>query len=148
MRLPAASGSPASHRSPRRYATRSLPRAESGSDACRSPTSYEPETDFKEESVMTTVEAMDRRRLSGLGALFAAALVALSGCATMRRHEAASTEQLLAAAGFQMRPANSPEQLRDLATMPPLRLVSRSKDGAALYTYADPENCHCLYVGG
>ena len=97
---------------------------------------------------MTTAETMDRRGLGGLVVLFAAALVALSGCATMRRHEAASTEQLLTAAGFQMRPANSPELLRDLTTMPPLKLVSRSKDGNAVYTFADPENCHCLYVGG
>jgi hypothetical protein len=66
----------------------------------------------------------------------------------MRRHEAASTEQLLAAAGFQMRPANSPEQLRDLTTMPPRKLVSRTKDGTTVYTFADPDNCHCLYVGG
>jgi hypothetical protein len=97
---------------------------------------------------MTTAETMDRRRLGSLIVLFAAALAALSGCATMRRHEAASTEQLLAAAGFQMRPATSPEQLRDLTTMPPFKLVSRSKAGNAVYTFADPENCYCLYVGG
>ena len=52
-----------------------------------------------------------------------AALLALSGCATIRAHEAATTERLLAAAGFQMRPAESPERVRDLATMPPLKVV-------------------------
>jgi hypothetical protein len=97
---------------------------------------------------MTTADTMDRRRLGGSVVVVAAALLALSGCATMRRHEAAGTEQLLAAAGFQMRPANSPQQLQDLRTMPPLKLVSRSKDGNAMYTFADPDSCHCLYVGG
>jgi hypothetical protein len=97
---------------------------------------------------MTTVETMNRRGFGGLVVLFAGALVALSGCATIRAHEAASTERLLAAAGFQMRPADSPERLQDLATMPPFKVVSRSKDGNVVYTFADPENCHCLYVGG
>ena len=32
--------------------------------------------------------------------------------------------------------------------MPPLKLVERSKDGRVVYTYADPYNCLCLYVGG
>src|SRR5258707_1933611 len=53
MRIRAASGREASHRSRRRCATRSLPRPASGFDAYRSPTSYEPETDFKEDTVMT-----------------------------------------------------------------------------------------------
>jgi hypothetical protein len=82
--------------------------------------------------------------------LCAGALLALSGCATMRGHEAeaASTESRLAAAGFKMRPADTPERLRDLATMPPRRMVARKKDGNVMYTFADPQNCRCLYVGG
>ena len=80
--------------------------------------------------------------------VFAAALLTLSGCAAIRRHEAASTEQLLAAAGFQMRPADNPERLHDLATMPPLKVVARTNDGNVVYTFADPDKCHCLYVGG
>ena len=32
--------------------------------------------------------------------------------------------------------------------MPPYRIVSQTKDGKFVYTFADPENCHCLYVGG
>jgi hypothetical protein len=26
--------------------------------------------------------------------------------------------------------------------------VERNKDGKVVYTFADPEHCHCLYVGG
>ena len=85
---------------------------------------------------------------SGRLLLVGAGLLVLSGCATIRRHEAADTEQLLAAAGFQMRPASSAPLVDQLATMPRLNLVSRVKDGKVVYTYADPDNCHCLYVGG
>lgn len=32
--------------------------------------------------------------------------------------------------------------------MPPHRIVSGTKDGNAVYTYADPDHCRCVYVGG
>jgi hypothetical protein len=97
---------------------------------------------------MTIIETMEPRRLGNAAVLTTAALLALSGCATLRRQEAADREQLLAAAGFQQRAANGPEQHQDLATMPPYKVVARSKAGQVVYTYADPERCHCLYVGG
>src|SRR2546428_1905371 len=78
----------------------------------------------------------------------AAALLTLSGCAAIRRQEAASTEQLLAAAGFQMRAADNPERVHDLTVMPPLKIVARSQDNDVRYTFADPYKCRCLYVGG
>ena len=73
-----------------------------------------------------------------------AALLTLSGCASLRRHEAAGLEQLLAAAGFQPQSAEGPE----LESLPPLKVVSRNLDGAARYTVSDPYKCRCLYVGG
>ena len=72
----------------------------------------------------------------------------LTGCAAIQRSEARSTEELLAAAGFVMRPADTPERQQDLAALPPHRLESRTKDGKLVYTYADPNGCKCLYVGG
>jgi len=83
----------------------------------------------------------------GLSVGLAAALL-LTGCAAIQRSEARSTEQLLAAAGFVMRPADTPERQQHLATLPPYRLESRTEDGKVVYTYADPGGCHCLYVGG
>jgi len=35
-----------------------------------------------------------------------------------------------------------------LEATPPYRLVSRTKDGTVQYTYADPDNCRCVYLGG
>ena len=97
---------------------------------------------------MTIAETAERRRHTRSVLLVIAALLTLSGCATIRRHEAANTARLLTAAGFQMQPADSPERLDDLTTMPPFRIVTRSRDGGVVYSYADPQNCHCLYVGG
>ena len=97
---------------------------------------------------MTRPMTLDPRRLARAAALTAAALLALSGCASIRRHEAADTEDLLAAAGFQRREADQPSRQQDLASMPPYKVVERSKDGKVIYTFADPEHCHCVYVGG
>ena len=77
-----------------------------------------------------------------------AAAMVLTGCATMRRSEARSTEELLAAAGFVIRPADTAERQQRLAARPPYRLESHAKDGKVVYTYADPNGCVCLYVGG
>jgi hypothetical protein len=72
----------------------------------------------------------------------------LGGCAAMELQQASDTENLLAAAGFHRLPADSAERQRDLASMPPREIVARSEDGNTAYAYADPQNCHCLYVGG
>jgi hypothetical protein len=72
----------------------------------------------------------------------------LAGCAAIQRSEAKDTEQLLATAGFQAKPADTPEKLANLRAMPPRQLVSQAKDGKFVYSYADPDYCQCLYVGG
>src|SRR5256884_7933494 len=77
-----------------------------------------------------------------------AVAVTLTGCATLRRSEARSTEQLLAAAGFVMRPADAAEPQPGLAAMPPYRLESRTKDGQVVHPHAHPRACKWLYLGG
>ena len=86
-------------------------------------------------------------RLTRVGA-FLILVGALGGCAAIERQEAVDTEKLLAAAGFQMRPADSAERLQDLASMPPHTIVARREGAKTVYTYADAQNCRCLYVGG
>jgi hypothetical protein len=71
----------------------------------------------------------------------------LGGCAAVEQQQAADAEKLLAAAGFEMHPADSAERQQDLANMPPLQVVARRQGGKTVYTYADPQNCRCLYVG-
>ena len=84
-----------------------------------------------------------RRQVSVL-----AMVVALAGCAAMRRREAKETGDLLVSAGFQVKPVDSPERAEQLRAMPPLKMVSHAKDGNMAYCYADPYSCQCLYVGG
>jgi hypothetical protein len=76
------------------------------------------------------------------------AALQLAGCAAIQRSEAKDKEQLLAAAGFQAKPADTPEKLANLRTMPPRKLLSQAKDGNFVYSYVDPDYCQCLYVGG
>jgi len=76
------------------------------------------------------------------------AAVMLTGCVAIQRSEMRSTEQLLAAAGFEMRPADTAERQRHLAARPRYRLEKHTEDGREVYTYADPGGCHCLYLGG
>src|SRR5258706_9239340 len=76
-----------------------------------------------------------------------AVVIALGGCATIRRHEALDTEQVLSAAGFHMKLSDTPEKLASLRALPTRRLVPNERDGRLYYVYADPEVCRCLFVG-
>lgn len=55
---------------------------------------------------------------------------------------------MLTAAGFHMVPADTLERQEDLRSRPPHRIMSGTKDSSVEYTYADPDNCHCVYIGG
>lgn len=75
-----------------------------------------------------------------------AACLAVAACATPQQR-AENREDLLAAAGFTVRPANTPARVASLRSLPPNRLVQQNRDGAVSYVYADPLVCACLYVG-
>lgn len=72
----------------------------------------------------------------------------LVGCATIERDRAKDKEHLLAAAGFHAKPADSPEKLGSLGSLPPHKLVSQKKDDQFVYVYADPDYCRCMWIGG
>ena|SRR2546426_2895860 len=91
---------------------------------------------------------MKGRRTTMLASLTLAAIVILTGCATITQSQGRDTGQLLAAAGFKMHLADTAETQQYLDAMPSYRLLSRTRDGAVEYTYADPTNCNCVYVGG
>ncbi len=79
----------------------------------------------------------------------AALSVTLAGCASpyMRQQQTAQQEDLLAAAGFSMHPANTPGKLAQLQQLPPFQVRMRLKDNKPVYFYADPQFCQCLYTG-
>ena len=76
-----------------------------------------------------------------------ALLVALQGIAGCRSQLIQNKEDSLAAAGFILRPANTPERVAMLKRLPPNHFVRREHGDAVHYVYADPIVCSCLYVG-
>lgn len=72
-------------------------------------------------------------------------LLLLAGCA---RQIAADQENLLAAAGFRVVPADTPARVASLQSLPAREVVRTTRDGHPVWLYADAEFCRCLYVGG
>src|SRR5580658_3556806 len=89
------------------------------------------------------------RRLAA--AAFAIALAALlAGCFTQEtpQQRAQRIEPMLAAAGFHMLPADTPERLAETQRLTPLKVRYFIDNGKPRYWFNDPVNCHCVYVGG
>jgi hypothetical protein len=72
---------------------------------------------------------------------------ALGGCAGIERQDSLDTEKLLAAAGFEMRPAPITEGPQALANTARSRLIVDREGSGTVYTYVDGRNCRCTYVG-
>jgi hypothetical protein len=81
-------------------------------------------------------------------AMLASGLVwILASCQSIENEEAQSTEQVLAAAGFHMKEATTPQQLANLKAMTQRKIVIHDQNGQTRYVYADSEGCRCVYVG-
>jgi hypothetical protein len=78
-------------------------------------------------------------RLVGL----AAVSLALGACTPAVEQK----EDMLAAAGFSFRPANTPQTAAALKTLPPHRFIHQVHNGQVVWIYADPTICGCLYAG-
>jgi hypothetical protein len=80
--------------------------------------------------------------------LIAALAIALAGCTAIQKKQAAQAEQLLAAAGFEMQVADTPERLATLRSVLPQRKVfSVAATDAPRFVYVDADYCQCAYVG-
>jgi hypothetical protein len=69
--------------------------------------------------------------------------ILLAACASRIEQK----ENLLVAAGFQFRPADTPERTAALKRLPAHRFVRQVRDGKPVWIYADPTICGCLYAG-
>jgi hypothetical protein len=81
---------------------------------------------------------------SGLAAGAVLAAVLLGGCATQA---VTQQENMLVAAGFQFKPADTPAKQAFLKTLPAHQFAYQIHDGRNLWLYADPSICNCLYAG-
>ena len=75
-----------------------------------------------------------------------AACLLVAACVSPQQR-AEDSENLLTAAGFTARPANTPERVTSLRTLPANKVVQRVRGDRVRYVYADPLVCGCLYVG-
>jgi hypothetical protein len=75
------------------------------------------------------------------------ALLALPGCATIQRSNATDKERALAAAGFQMKFADTPERVSQIEGLPQRKLTHVPDGSNVRFVYADKNFCKCLYVG-
>lgn len=73
-------------------------------------------------------------------------IVMLAAC-QMTKGSITRHEDRLAAAGFVVKPANTPERQDMLHRLPPNKFVQRANGDDIKYVYADPVVCGCLYVG-
>jgi hypothetical protein len=71
----------------------------------------------------------------------------LASCAMMEAQQTKDTEQLLSAAGFKMKLADSPAMMAHLKTLTQHKIVPHQKDGTVYYIYADAATCQCFYWG-
>lgn len=83
-------------------------------------------------------------RLLLVGVLLVAGV--LGGCQT-EQQRVEQREDMLSAAGFIIKPANTPERKAMLARLPAHKFVMRQNGDTVHYVYADPLVCGCLYVG-
>jgi hypothetical protein len=93
----------------------------------------------------------DRRIAALRHATFILAMLLLcAGCAT-EQDRIQEVEQMLAAAGFHQEPVDSVQRQTQMATLRPHRLLMQWLEAGGnevpAYVYADPELCHCLYIG-
>lgn len=81
----------------------------------------------------------------------AGALILVSAGCVSEQSQVQETEQMLAAAGFLEKPAITPERQNQLAMLPPYKILSQPIHAGNAdtygYVYADPQYCHCLFLG-
>jgi hypothetical protein len=88
-------------------------------------------------------KAMTNHVVAGLVISFG---LALAACQTPQQ-AVQQKENLLAAAGFTLQPANSPGRIAAMKKLPPNKFVRQTSGGAVVYVYADPAGCQCVYFG-
>ncbi len=76
----------------------------------------------------------------------ALAAAMLTGCAAIQRAESKGTEQLLAAAGFQALPANTPQRQSAMAALKPYTIQSQVRGDKVYYVYPDKKQ-NFAYIG-
>ena len=71
-------------------------------------------------------------------------VMCFTGCASMGAQD---TEDMLSAAQFTMKKADTPAKLALLQALTQNKIMVHTKNGKNYYIYADAAQCQCLYAG-
>jgi hypothetical protein len=88
----------------------------------------------------------DRNKIATFILLAIGTAISIAACQS-ESQMVAQREDNLAAAGFIVKPANTPERQQMLQRLPPHTFVQRVNGDVVHYVFADPLVCGCLYVG-
>lgn len=78
--------------------------------------------------------------------LLALATLGVAACESPQQ-KIGDKENMLAAAGFKILPANTPARQMALKQLPPNKFSREIRGDRVFYVYPDPTVCGCLYVG-
>jgi hypothetical protein len=81
-----------------------------------------------------------------MAGILLASLLGLAACESPQQR-VSEKEDHLAAAGFVVQPANTPQRQAMLSRLPPHKFLQRPHGNETSFVYADPLVCDCLYVG-
>jgi hypothetical protein len=70
-----------------------------------------------------------------------------AACMKSPNQRAIETERLLAASGFKMRLADTPEKRTHIEALTQRQILVHQSRGKLLYVYVDAEHCQCVYAG-
>ena len=79
--------------------------------------------------------------------LMSGLLMALAGCAGAPVNKTLQAEEALAAAGFQLKVANTPAKLDRIRKIPQKKVVRAMIKDREVYLWADAAGCRCYYSG-
>ena len=69
------------------------------------------------------------------------------GCTMTPKAKSAQMEEILVAAGFKFKEANTPQKMERLKALPQEKFLRHQVDGKSYYLYADSAECKCLWKG-
>ena len=74
-------------------------------------------------------------------------LTALAGCTGKPVNKTLQAEEALAAAGFQLKTADTPAKVERISRIPQKKVVRATIKDREVYLWADAAGCRCYYMG-
>jgi hypothetical protein len=91
---------------------------------------------------------MERLQRTGILVILATGLfMALAGCGGKPVNKTLQAEEVLAAAGFQLKMADTPAKVERISRIPQKQVVRARIQDREVYLWADAVGCRCYYAG-